>query len=106
MAAVGAWRTIVARAAARGRGCTAIAERDRVNESTAIDIALVQINPVMGDIDGNASRVAEEVERLRAESEFRVAVLPELVLIGYPPDDLVLRPDMPELVGRALDRLA
>ncbi|MDX1610570.1 MAG: NAD+ synthase [Halofilum sp. (in: g-proteobacteria)] len=77
-----------------------------MSERAAIDIALLQINPVMGDIDGNARRVAEAVERLRASAPFRVALLSELVLVGYPPDDLVLRPDLPELVERALAWLA
>ncbi len=77
-----------------------------MNESVAIDIALIQFNPVMGDIDGNARRIAAEVERLREHGAFRVALLPELVLIGYPPDDLVLRPDLPELIEAALDWLA
>lgn len=77
-----------------------------MSESGTVDIALIQFNPVMGDIDGNARRIAAEVERLRAHTPFRVALLPELVLIGYPPDDLVLRPDLPELVESALDWLA
>lgn len=77
-----------------------------MDEPRPVDVALVQINPVMGDIDGNARRIAAEIERLHAEVEYRVAVLPELVLIGYPPDDLVLRPDMPALVKSALDWLA
>ncbi|PSQ94103.1 MAG: hypothetical protein BRD57_00935, partial [Proteobacteria bacterium SW_6_67_9] len=36
----------------------------------------------------------------------RVAVLPELALVGYPPDDLLLRPDFAERVEQALDRLS
>jgi len=60
----------------------------------------------MGDIDGNARRIADAVETLLARQHTRVAVFSELALVGYPPDDLVARPDLPGRVESALDRLA
>ena len=53
-------------------------------------IALAQINPVVGDIDGNSRRIIEfarEGRRLGA----RVVVFPELSVTGYPPRDLLLK---------------
>lgn len=77
-----------------------------MNQAAAIDIALIQTNPLMGDIDGNALRIAEAVEAVSARETVRLALLPEMALIGYPPDDLLARPDLPDLVERALAWLA
>jgi len=57
--------------------------------ASALKIAIATINPVVGDIDGNAARILE----VRAEhSDADLIVYSELVLIGYPPEDLVLKP--------------
>jgi len=77
-----------------------------LSEKAVIDCALVQINPVMGDIDGNARRIVDAVETLLRRHHARVAVFSELALVGYPPDDLVARPDLPGRVETALDGLA
>ncbi len=69
-------------------------------------IALVQFDPLVGDIDGNAERIAEAVRAAAREQPCRVAILPELALVGYPPDDLLLRPDFAQRVDAALDWLA
>tara|TARA_Y100001934_G_scaffold266328_1_gene345640 strand:+ start:1411 stop:3009 length:1599 start_codon:yes stop_codon:yes gene_type:complete len=47
---------------------------------------LVQINPVVGDLDGNAAKIRQA---LAAFSSFDLAILPELALTGYPPRDLL-----------------
>ncbi|HEU4365753.1 MAG TPA: NAD+ synthase [Candidatus Krumholzibacteria bacterium] len=54
-------------------------------------IALVQLNTVVGDADGNAARVCESVRRAAVEGA-ELAVFHELCLSGYPPRDLVERP--------------
>src|SRR5215218_10252391 len=54
-------------------------------------IALAQVNPVVGDLDGNAALVVEamkDAERVACD----LVVFPELVITGYPPEDLVLKP--------------
>lgn len=54
-------------------------------------IALAQLNPTVGDLDGNAAKVAAA----RAEAATQGAdliVFPELFITGYPPEDLVLKP--------------
>ena len=57
--------------------------------TSALKIALATINPTLGDIDGNAARILEA--RAQA-SGADIIVYSELVLIGYPPEDLVLKP--------------
>ncbi|MCG8588384.1 MAG: NAD+ synthase [Proteobacteria bacterium] len=53
-------------------------------------IALAQVNPIVGDLVGNRRRVEEAAAKARAEGADLVA-LPELVLTGYPPMDLLER---------------
>lgn len=52
-------------------------------------LALAQINPTVGDLTGNAQRIAHWIGRARA-ARADLVVLPELCLSGYPPKDLLL----------------
>jgi NAD+ synthase (glutamine-hydrolysing) len=54
-------------------------------------IALAQVNPTVGDLAGNARLVVQWIDRARRAGADLVA-FPELVLTGYPPEDLVLKP--------------
>jgi len=54
-------------------------------------IALAQVNPTVGDLAGNARLVVDWIERARAVGA-DIVCFPELVLTGYPPEDLVLKP--------------
>ncbi|MDC0082286.1 NAD+ synthase [Emcibacteraceae bacterium] len=57
--------------------------------ASALKIAIATINPTVGDIEGNAKRILE----VRNEYfEADLIIFSELVLIGYPPEDLVLKP--------------
>jgi NAD+ synthase (glutamine-hydrolysing) len=53
-------------------------------------IALGQINTTVGDIDRNAARITNAIERARAAGA-QLVVLPELAVPGYPPEDLLLK---------------
>ncbi len=53
-------------------------------------IALVQMNPVVGDLRGNADRIIDRLEESRGLGA-DVVVFPELCLCGYPPEDLLLK---------------
>src|SRR6266576_3868938 len=53
-------------------------------------IALLQINPTIGDLAGNAKLIAEAVRKAQ-EQGADLAVTPELALLGYPPRDLLLK---------------
>jgi NAD+ synthase (glutamine-hydrolysing) len=68
-------------------------------------LALAQINSVVGDVDGNAARVVEWLERARDERADLV-LFPELVVTGYPPEDLLLRPGFVRAARRAVDEIA
>lgn len=68
-------------------------------------IALAQINPTVGAIDANAAKVAEWIERARAEGADLV-LFPELCLPGYPAEDLYLKPHFVAANQRAVEELA
>jgi NAD+ synthase (glutamine-hydrolysing) len=68
-------------------------------------LALAQLNALVGDLAGNASRILE-VCRRAADQGAELVLTPELSLWGYPPRDLLLRPALLEEQRRSLDRLA
>ena len=68
-------------------------------------LALAQLNPIAGDIAGNAARIrAARAEAALAGAE--LVMLPELFLCGYPPGDLVLKPAFVEACRKACEELA
>ena len=75
------------------------------NSNNTLRIAIAQINLLVGDIEGNASRLREWILRARDEMQADIIVFPELALTGYPPDDLLLRSGMHERVYSALEQL-
>lgn len=58
---------------------------------SAVKVSIAQINALVGDLSGNAQRVLEAA-RLAHAAGAQVLLTPELVLTGYPPEDLLLRP--------------
>jgi NAD+ synthase (glutamine-hydrolysing) len=70
-----------------------------------VRIALGQINTTVGDLDGNVTRMAEWAARASAAGADLVC-FPELAVTGYPPEDLVLRPQFVRDNLTALDDLA
>ena len=74
-------------------------------ESTNLRLALAQIDPTVGDIEGNVRLIAESIDRAR-EGGAQVVLLPELCMSGYPPEDLVMRRDFLAAVREGLDALA
>ncbi len=68
-------------------------------------IALAQINTVVGDLQGNEARIQAAYQRGVREG-VDLVVLPELAVAGYPPRDLLLRPDFVEQNLAVVDRLA
>jgi NAD+ synthase (glutamine-hydrolysing) len=70
-----------------------------------IRVALAQMNPTVGDLDGNV----RAVRRMTAEAKRRgaqIVAFPELMLSGYPPEDLLLKPRFLKDCARALRSLA
>jgi NAD+ synthase (glutamine-hydrolysing) len=68
-------------------------------------IALAQIDATVGDIEGNAAKIADWAARARDERASLV-VFPELALTGYPPEDLLLKTHFLGAARVALDELA
>ncbi len=73
--------------------------------SPSLRIALAQINPIVGDIEGNAGIIIAAAKRAREEFDAELVVYTELALTGYPPEDLLLRSDMYPRVEAGLDRI-
>ena len=68
-------------------------------------VALAQLNLWVGDISGNADRIARAVDLAR-EADADILAVPELAVTGYPPDDLVLKRSFVEANIAAIRRLA
>ena len=68
-------------------------------------LALAQVDPTVGDLDGNADMVVAWC-RHAAERGAHVVAFPEMMLTGYPVEDLALRPSFVEASARAVDALA
>ncbi len=70
-----------------------------------LKISLAQINLLVGDISGNYERVLSAVHFARDEQQADIVIFPELTLTGYPPEDLLLRPELLVRVDAALHQL-
>lgn len=68
-------------------------------------IALGQVNPTVGDLDGNSALIRQAVTGAR-DAGADLVVLPEMVLTGYPVEDLSLRPSFQEASRAAMTELA
>lgn len=68
-------------------------------------LALAQINPTVGDLAGNASLISSAVEQAH-DNGAHIAIFPEMVLTGYPVEDLALRPSFQSASKSALEELA
>jgi len=66
-----------------------------------VRVAVAQMNVVLGDLAGNAHRIADAAKRACAQGA-DLLLTPELSLCGYPPEDLLLRPDFYRSVDLAL----
>src|SRR5690606_9961904 len=72
----------------------------------SLRIALAQFDFPVGDVAGNADRISGLIAEARDEFDADVVVFPELALSGYPPEDLLLRPDFLHECEQALARIA
>lgn len=71
----------------------------------SLTVALAQLNMLVGDIEGNAQKIITTT-REQADAGADLVVFPELALTGYPPEDLLLRPDLMVRVNAQLDLIA
>lgn len=72
---------------------------------TVLRVALAQLNPTVGDFDGNLAKLVEAYDDAVAEG-CDVVAFPELSTTGYPPEDLVLKPGFVADNRAALDTFA
>lgn len=72
---------------------------------TSVGIAIAQLNLTVGDLVGNADKIIAALERAR-QGGARLLLTPELALSGYPPEDLLLRPDFYRSCAREMQRIA
>ena len=70
-----------------------------------ITVALAQLNATVGDLEGNAQRIAQMARKAYALGA-SVVLAPELALTGYPPEDLLLRPAFMRACNDSLVALA
>src|SRR5947208_12151763 len=70
-----------------------------------VRLALAQINPVVGDLDGNRELILGRLVEARAHSA-ELVVFPELAVTGYPPEDLLLRPGFVRAAEESVERIA
>ena len=68
-------------------------------------LALAQVNPTVGDLAGNAALIIKRAQDARAAGA-HIAIFPEMVLTGYPVEDLALRPSFQAASKSALAKLA
>lgn len=70
-----------------------------------VKVAIVQMNSIVGDLAGNAQQIHDYVARAAAQAA-DIVVTPELSLVGYPPEDLLLRTAFYQQTAVALEQLA
>jgi NAD+ synthase (glutamine-hydrolysing) len=70
---------------------TKISGRRGTQTMKSLRIALAQLNPTVGDLEGNVSKIIEYIGKARRANADLVA-FPELAVTGYPPEDLLLKP--------------
>jgi len=68
-------------------------------------LALAQVNPTVGDLAGNAALIAESTAQAKSAGA-HIVIFPEMILTGYPVEDLALRPSFQVASKNALAALA
>jgi NAD+ synthase (glutamine-hydrolysing) len=66
---------------------------------------MAQLNLVVGDVEGNTSRIIEAADRARDAFGADVIMVPELAVSGYPPEDLLFHLGLRAQVARSIERL-
>ncbi len=75
-----------------------------MQHASQLRLAMAQINVVVGDVDGNAQKIIDWIDRAR-EADADIVTFPELALTGYPPEDLLLKPQFIDANLTSLDKI-
>jgi NAD+ synthase (glutamine-hydrolysing) len=70
-----------------------------------LKIAIAQLNPIIGDLEGNANQILKAAQQAIAQGA-TLLLTPELSLCGYPPKDLLIIPSFVAAMQRQLSQLA
>lgn len=70
-----------------------------------LTIVMAQLNLMVGDIPGNTRTIIDAARQAIAEHQAHIVVFPELSLTAYPPEDLLLRPDLARRVDLAMQQI-
>ena len=73
--------------------------------ANTIRIALAQLNLIVGDVPGNAERIAQAIREARDQHRAQLVDFQELALCGYPPEDLLFHAGLRQRVASALEDL-
>jgi NAD+ synthase len=68
-----------------------------------LDLTIAQLNPVVGDLDGNRDKIVATMAEYADRSN--LIVFPEMIVTGYPPDDLVLKPYFMQRVEESVNEI-
>lgn len=69
-----------------------------------IRFAMAQVNPTVGDLQGNKEKIIKFISDARSLG-CDIVILPELALTGYPPEDLLLKPQFADDAAKALHEI-
>ncbi len=75
---------------------------DRVEE---FRVAMAQLNVTVGAIEENAARIIDVIEQARDEFGADVVIFPELIITGYPPEDILLREELYQRLEVVLEKI-
>ena len=67
-------------------------------------VSIAQLNPIVGDIDGNRSKIIDTLSQC-SQTSSDLVIFPELFLVGYPPKDLLERPWFIDKARQAIQEL-
>lgn len=74
-------------------------------QNQTLRLALAQLNVCVGDVGNNLQQVLASIQQVKAQGA-EVLLFPELVLCGYPPEDLLFRPDFLQQMEQAVMQVA
>jgi NAD+ synthase (glutamine-hydrolysing) len=76
-----------------------------LSDEMRLRCVMAQLNLVVGDVDGNTSRIVAAANEARDRHHADIVMLPELAVSGYPPEDLLFHSGMRLQVAKSLERL-
>lgn len=77
-----------------------------MSATTTLKLAIAQTNFLVGDIKANTAKIINQALYSRDRLGADVVIFPELPVTGYPPEDLLLRPDFIAMAQQAVDTIA